>query len=110
MRGFTRYNKFTLGTELRLSALQCSRLLIRALNSKGQNRLAWVESLQSQCDDVKLLLQLAKELKMFANFNQFQILSELAVSIGKQVGQWQRKLLLQTAKLNNNSNERAESL
>jgi len=109
VRGFSRYNKYTLGHELRLSVLKCSRVLIRALNANLVHRLTWVERLQVQCDDVKLLLQLAKELSMFASFSQFQVLSELAVSIGKQVGQWRRKLSAQTAKPNVYVNARAES-
>ncbi len=92
VQGFSRYNKYTLGSELRLSALRCCRLLVRALNTASSQRLRWVTRLQHQVDDVKLLLQVAKELKMFSSFSQFQALSELAVSLGKQVGQWRRKL------------------
>ncbi|MCP3954330.1 MAG: four helix bundle protein [Desulfobacterales bacterium] len=93
VKGFSRYHKYTIGTELRQSALQCCRLLVRALNSRNNHRLRWVARLQSQCDDVKLLLQLGKELKVFASFAQFQKLVDLAIAAGKQVGRWQRWLL-----------------
>jgi len=83
----------------------------RRSNTHGEARLVKVRHLQAQCDDVKLLLQLAKELKMFASFSQFQILSELAVSIGKQVGQWQRKLSIEKqSKPIGRSGARVESL
>ncbi len=50
VKGFSLYNKYTLGAEFRESALQCCRLLVRALNNRDQKRLHWVARLQSQCD------------------------------------------------------------
>lgn len=38
------------------------------------------------------MIQLAKEIKAFKNFQQFQVVSELVVLIGKQGGAWCRQL------------------
>jgi hypothetical protein len=43
-------------------------------------------------DDLKIMIQLAKEIKAFKNFQQFQVVSELVVLIGKQGGAWCRQL------------------
>jgi len=43
-------------------------------------------------NDLKLQIQLAKELQAFRNFAEFERLSALAVQSGKQSGGWLRKL------------------
>ena len=43
-------------------------------------------------DDLKLQIQLAKELQVFRNFAEFERLSVLAVQIGKQSGGWLRRV------------------
>ena len=43
-------------------------------------------------EDLKVLIQLAKEVKAFASFKQFQEAAELAVSIGKQRGGWLKRI------------------
>jgi hypothetical protein len=106
VKGFSRYHKYSIGTELRQSALNCNRLLIRALNTPAQHRLRPVTTLQAQCDDLKLLIQVGKELGVYASFSQFQMLAEQAVSAGKQVGQWQRSLSKQVSE----PKARAESI
>jgi hypothetical protein len=106
VKGFSRYHKYSIGTELRQSALNCNRLLIRALNTPEQHRLRPVTTLQAQCDDLKLLIQVGKELGVYASFSQFQMLAEQAVSAGKQVGQWQRSLSKQVSE----PKARAESI
>ena len=42
-------------------------------------------------DDIKFQLQLTKELQAFNGFAQFQLLTELVVSLGKQAGGWYKK-------------------
>jgi hypothetical protein len=93
VRGFSRYNKYTLGSDLRSQAMVICRLLSQALRQTAQQRVSAVEQLLLAIDDIKVLIQLAKELKAFQNFTQFQRLVELAVAIGKQGGAWLRHLL-----------------
>jgi hypothetical protein len=44
------------------------------------------------------MIQLAKEIKAFQNFQQFQVVSELVVVIGKQGGAWCRQLAQRIAR------------
>ncbi len=75
-----------------------SRILVRALNAEGEKRLQQVGTLRIAVDDLKVMIQLAKEIKAFKNFRQFQVISELAVAIGKQGGAWSRQLTRRTAR------------
>ncbi|MFH7320137.1 four helix bundle protein [Desulfurivibrio sp. D14AmB] len=87
VRGFSRYHKYTVGSELRTTALRICQTIHRA-QSRKQGKLNLVQQLAEQVDDLKLQIQLARELKAFENFAQFQRVAELTVSLGKQAGGW----------------------
>jgi hypothetical protein len=93
VRGFSRYHKYTTGTDLRRQAMVICRLLSTALRKQAAERPPVIERLLVAIDDIKVLIQLAKEIKAFQNFKQFQQLVELAVALGKQGGAWLRHLL-----------------
>lgn len=82
VRGFPRYHKYTLGSELRQHAMKICRLVARAaqVNDK-QQRAILLEQLVWQVEDTKMTVQLAKELEAFASFAQFQRLAEQAVGL-----------------------------
>jgi len=106
VRSFPRYHKYTLGTDLRKQAMLIVRYLARAVSSKNKLRLRCVYKLQSLIDEIKVMINLAKELQAFKNFKQFQQLAELSVAIGKQNGAWLNKLssFKQRPESNNNVN------
>lgn len=87
VRGFPRYHKYTLGSELRTTALRICQTIHRA-HSRKQGKPQLVQQLAELVDDLKMQIQLARELKAFQNFTQFQRVAELAVSLGKQAGGW----------------------
>jgi hypothetical protein len=91
VRNFARYHKYTLGTDLRRQAMGIMRLLTRALHDDTQ-RLRYVKRLVLAIDDLKVMLQMGKELRAFDNFRRFQQLAELAVGVGRQAGAWLKKL------------------
>lgn len=92
VRGFPRYHKYTLGSELRRQAMDISRLVARAAQQhEPQARLPWLEQLVWKVEDLKMSLQLGSQLQVFASFAQFQRLAEQAVVLGKQSGGWRRK-------------------
>lgn len=62
VRRFPRYHKYTVGTELRQQAMRICRLIVRAYNDKAQ-RFYYVERLNNAVDDLKIQIQLAKELQ-----------------------------------------------
>ena len=90
VRGFTRYHKYTVGTDLRQQAMKAWRMVHRAhFDQAAQARV--VEQLVWAVDDYKLSLQMAKEIKAFQNFSQFEAVALLVVQIGKQCGGWHRQ-------------------
>ncbi len=87
VRGFPRYHKYTLGTDLRRqAALVCRRVAQEA--RFPDRRVESLEALVLAVEDLKISIQLAKEVQAFANFAQFQRVVELAVRVGKQSGGW----------------------
>ncbi len=91
VRHFPRYHKYTLGTELRQQGMLICKLVHRAWNYRAQAE-TYLAELVLAVDDLKLQLQLAKELQAFRNFAEFERLSRLTLQIGKQSGGWLRKL------------------
>jgi hypothetical protein len=89
VKHFPRYHKYTLGTELRQKAMLICQLVARAWREKTQN-LAILKRLVATVDDLKIQLQLGKELQVFANFSVFERLAVLTVTVGKQSGGWLR--------------------
>lgn len=87
VRGFPRYHKYTLGSDLRRQAAVVCRRVAQAARFP-ERRMAALEALVMAVEDLKITLQLAKEVKAFANFAQFQRVVELAVQVGKQSGGW----------------------
>lgn len=91
VRMFSRYHKYTVGSDLRSQAMKVCRLVILA-NSAWDERRHHVGQLVLAAEELKILIQLAKEVKAFASFKQFQEAAELAVAIGKQSGGWLRRV------------------
>ena len=92
VRTFPRYHKYTLGSDLRRQAMNVCRLVARAAQSRaGPERARLLERLVWQVEDVKMSLQLGKELEVFVSFAQFQRLAEQAVAMGRQSGGWWKR-------------------
>lgn len=93
VRRFPRYHKYALGSDMRQQAMLISRTLLHAVNSTHPDeRIQRVRQLRLATDELKLMVQTAKEIKAFHNFVQFQQLAELVVAISKQSGAWLKKL------------------
>lgn len=92
VRRFPRYHKYTLGSELRGQAMNVCRLVARAAQAREPGtRQRLLEQLVWQVEDLKMSLQLGKELAAFASFAQFQRLAETAVALGRQSGGWWKR-------------------
>ncbi len=87
---FPRKHRYGLGEELRSNARDAARLCNRAWRDKPRQR-HWTEQLVWAVDEVKLSLQLAKELHAFRSFVQFEALIRLAEDLGRQAGGWKRQ-------------------
>jgi len=89
---FPRYHKYAVGAELRRLAMEICRLVARASQRhEAAERVRLVEALAHTVDDFKIAVTLAKELRAFASFAQFQAIAECAVALGKQSGGWWKR-------------------
>lgn len=91
VRSFARYHKYQLGSDIREQAVQVLRLAHRAWRMR-QNQLAQVNALIWAIDDLKLSLQIAKQLKAFKSFAQFEQLATRVLDLGRQTGGWYKHL------------------
>ena len=94
VRCFPRYHKYTLGSEIRGQAMNCMRLIQRAMHDKARQK-EYVRSLVFAVDDLKLQLRLAKELNAFRDFGQFERAAQASVKVGKQAGGWLKRTVEQ---------------
>jgi hypothetical protein len=103
VRRFSRYHKYTVGTDLRQRAMQLMRTVNQAVHDKPR-QAEHVRALVWQLDDYKLTLQLAMDIGAFsatqqgskaatpARFAAFEAAATLAASVGKQCGGWWQAL------------------
>jgi hypothetical protein len=91
VRGFARYHKYTLGTELRQAAMKLAQLAQRAWRDVN-GRAQWLEALVWAVDDLRLALRLGSQLKAFASFGQYEALARAMAEVGKQVGGWKKQM------------------
>ena len=94
VRRFTRYHKYTVGTDLRRQAMAVMRTVHHAVFDKAR-QVEHIEALVWRIDDYKLTLQLAMEVGAFTqgakgvpSFAAFETAANLAAGIGKQCGGW----------------------
>lgn len=84
--GFSRYHKYTLGTELRNASRLVVEQVIRA--NSARERLPELIRLRDGLERVLVLLRLAKEVKAFKSFQAYQHAAELVVTISRQNEGW----------------------
>ena len=84
--GFDRYHKYTIGEDLRCYSKEALFCIHRANRSK--NKKPELERLRDKCEEIKMLISLAKELKAFKSFSQFEHSVKLTINICKQAQSW----------------------
>ena len=90
VRGFARYHKYTIGTDLRTQAMLVVRVCHRAWRDRARQPY-WIDQLVWAIDEIKLSLQLGSQLRAFHSFGQFEVLIRLAEDLGRQAGGWKRQ-------------------
>ena len=84
--GFSRYHKYSLGTELRQASCGVIQQVIHA--NAARERLPALLKLRDDLEAVLLLLRLAKEVRAFKSFQAYQHAAELVVSVCRQNEGW----------------------
>jgi len=91
VRRFPRYHKYTVGSDLRAQAMAVARCTHRAWRDADRKRER-VEQLGEAIDDLKISLQLAKQVNAFGSFGEFEAIARSVNDLGRQSGGWRKQL------------------
>ena len=90
VRGFSRYHKYTIGSELRELSREIVRRIIAA-NSR-EDKLEHLSGLRDAVEQMKITIMICKEVKAFRSFNSFQNAAGAAVNLSRQAEGWIKSL------------------
>ena len=86
IKGFDRYHKYSIGLDLREYSKEIMFLIQRA--NMSRNRESELIKLRDKCEEFKMLVYVAKELKAFKSFKQFEHTSKLIIPVVIQAQGW----------------------
>jgi hypothetical protein len=86
VRNFSRYHKYTLGTELRETSRRALKRIVRA--NARTDKSAVLLDLREDLEELKVLLRLTHDAKGFPNFNSFEHAVRLVTDIARQNEGW----------------------
>ncbi len=88
--GFSRYHKYTLGTELRNTSREIVQVIVAANSTR--EKLPRLLMVRERLEGLLILLRLCKEVKAFKSFKAFQYAIEQVVAVSKQNEGWIRSV------------------
>jgi len=88
--GFSRYHKYTLGTELRNASREVVSLIVQANSSR--DKAPRLLALRIKLDELLVLIRLAKEVQAFKSFKAYQFIVEQVASVCRQNEGWLRSV------------------
>lgn len=88
VRSFSRYNKYTLGSDLRNKSRQIVCQIMRANSLRDKNKE--IDELSALAEEMKILLRIGKETKAFPNFNSYSYSSAMTADISRQAEGWKK--------------------
>ncbi|WP_347987736.1 four helix bundle protein [Methylomonas sp. AM2-LC] len=83
---FSRYHKYTLGSELRNASRKAVTLIIQANNQSDKQQALRV--LRDHLEELLLLVRIAKEAQAFKSFNAYSHVVELTAKVCRQNEGW----------------------
>jgi len=86
VKNFSRYHKYTHGSDLRDTARKVVKLIIRANNLRIKDPA--LEELRITLEEVKLIIRICKEVKAFQNFKSFETAVNQVTEISRQTEGW----------------------
>jgi len=86
VRNFSRYHKYTLGSDLRQQSRELVTLIIRA-NSRP-DKLPVLYDLRERLEALQVLLRIRKEVQAFQKFNSYAHAAERVVALCRQNEGW----------------------
>ena len=91
VRGFSRYHKYSLGTELRERSREILARIIDANHSR--DRAARLEQLRGDLENFKVMVRLCHESGGFASTRSYLYVAEQVVEISRQNEGWLRQTI-----------------
>jgi len=86
VRNMSRYDKYTLGTDLRNLSREVLRLIQRA-NSE-EDRVATLKEVRAKVEELKVVLRLARESGAIQKAKSYEFVAGKVVNIGRQNEGW----------------------
>ena len=94
--GFSRYHKYTLGTELRNSSRAIVGQVIKANNEK--DKTLGLKELRDQLEQLLVLIRIAKEVKAFKSFAAYQYVVENTAKVCRQNEGWLKSVVVKSTR------------
>ncbi|MFA5779930.1 MAG: four helix bundle protein [Elusimicrobiota bacterium] len=88
VKNFSRYHKYTIGSEMRNLSREVLVLVIKANSEKDKKEM--LLKVREKLEEMKILARLAKEVKAFGSFKSFEYLVKELVDISRQNEGWLR--------------------
>jgi hypothetical protein len=83
---FSRYHKYTIGTELRNSSRRILLLIAKTNYAKDKREL--LLETRDNIAEVKIIIRICKEIKAFRSFKSYEFCTRLTVDVAKQCEGW----------------------
>ncbi|WP_040334868.1 four helix bundle protein [Candidatus Magnetobacterium casensis] len=90
VRGFSRYNKYSIGGDMRDLSRMVIRLIIKA-NSEV-DKINSLTVLRDTIEELRIVFRVGKEVKAFKNFDAFKRLIEDTISLSRQCEGWMKSV------------------
>jgi 23S rRNA-intervening sequence protein len=90
VRNFSRYHKYTLGSDLRNVTRQVLKTIVEA--NSVQDRRIILERLRIELEELIVLVRIAKEVKAFHNLNSYQYAAGEVINLCRQNEGWLKSL------------------
>lgn len=87
---YPKSQRYILGQQTANVLLDIGRLIVQANREKGRDRLRSLWEIDVKLEEFRLLIRLAKDLKMLA-VKQYGLISEYASEVGKLLGGWMKQ-------------------
>jgi hypothetical protein len=84
--GFSRYHKYTVGTDLRNLSRRIVVLVAQA-NLKSVRKVTLEEALK-KVEELKIFIRICKEIKAFRSLKSFEFAARLTIDVARQCEGW----------------------
>ena len=91
VRNFPLYHKYTIGSELREKSREITILIARA-NVKRERKETLLK-IRDKLEELKIVIRICKELKVFKSFNSYEFAVRQVVEIARQNEGWIKKTI-----------------